>query len=123
MRISRRRAVCENLGLFVGLMAALVLPAGAQSDPHLLAQKRWIEARTAHFQTYSCAPTQEVARLAARLEQFREAYSALAGAEAVASPPIVAMAYPDYASMRYFVALSQGKRANLEASFLLGIDE
>jgi tetratricopeptide (TPR) repeat protein len=110
---------CYLLALSAGLSCSTL----AQSDPHLLAHRNWFEARTAHFQTYSCAPTQEVARLAARLEQFREAYSSLAGADAVASPPIVVMAYPDHASMRSFVPLYQGKPANLEAFFLRGSDE
>ena len=98
-------------------------PAPAQSDPQALVQRRWFEARTAHFHTYSCGPTQEVAKLTARLEQFREAYSALAGAEAVASPPIVVMAFPDHASMKSFVPLYQGKPASIEAFFIRGSDE
>src|SRR2546423_879 len=112
--------------LGIALLISSILPAEptfAQTDPHLLAQRRWFEARTAHFHTYSCGPTQEVARLTARLEQFRDAYSALAGAEAVASPPIVVMAFPDHASMRSFVPLYQGKPASLEAFFNRGSDE
>src|SRR5579862_3511223 len=55
--------------------------------PDLLS-RAWFQSRTAHFNIYSCGDAQEVARVAARLEQFREAYSILAGAQAVKSPPI-----------------------------------
>src|SRR6266496_1339107 len=107
------------------LLIATFLPATtfAQSSSQALAQRRWFEARTAHFHTYSCGATQEVAKLTARLEQFRDAYSALAGAEAVASPPIVVMAFPDHASMKSFVPLYQGKPGSIEAFFIRGSDE
>jgi len=107
----------------LALLALAAANVFGQSDSHPLAQRRWFEARTAHFHTYSCGSTQEVARLTARLEQFRDAYSSLAGAEAVASPPIVVMAYPDHASMRAYVPLYQGKPASLEAFFIRGSDE
>ena len=94
-------------------------PPGTSS----LTKRPWFEARTAYFHIYSCGPTQEVARLASRLEQFRSAYSLLAGAQAVASPPIVVMAYPDQASMRPFLPLYQGKPANLLAFFSRGSDQ
>ena len=67
--------------------------------------------------------TQDVARLTARLEQFRQAYGALAGTQAVASPPIVVMAFPDHASLRPFLPLYQGQPANLSAFFSRGVDE
>jgi tetratricopeptide (TPR) repeat protein len=86
-------------------------------------EQHWYETRTAHFQIYSCGETQEVARLAARLEQFREAYSVLAGGQAVASPPIVVMAFPDHDSMKPFLPLYQGKPANLTAFFKPASDE
>src|SRR6185369_10538127 len=88
--------------LFVAIVAA-ALRGKAES----LTDRHWYETRTAHFQTFSCGETQEVARLTARLEQFREAYSVLAGGQAVASPPIVVMAYPDHASMEPFLPLYQ----------------
>jgi len=86
-------------------------------------ERHWYETRTAHFQTYSCGDTQEVARLTARLEQFREAYSVLAGGQAVASPPIIVMAFPDHDAMEPFLPLYQGKPANLTAFFKPGSDE
>src|SRR3954471_15365278 len=70
---------------FVLLLLFRLSAAHAQSDLSPLAKRPWIEARTTHFAMFSCAPTQQVARVGARLEQFREAYSSLAGAQSVAS--------------------------------------
>ncbi len=110
------------LGIFTTLLAWAAAAPG-QPDAHALTRRQWFEARTAHFHLYSCGPTQEVARLAMRLEQFRDAYSVLAGAQAVASPPIVVMAFPDRASMQPFLPLYQGKPANLTAFFSRGSDQ
>ncbi len=88
-----------------------------------LLRRQWFEARTANFQIYSCGPTQAVARLAVRLEQFRDAYARLAGAQAVASPPIAVLAFADHADMAPFLPLYQGKPANLSAFFRRGSDE
>jgi tetratricopeptide (TPR) repeat protein len=77
----------------------------------------------AHFNIYSCGPTQEVARVGGRLEQFRDAYSLLAGAEAVASPPIIVIAFPTHEALEPFLPLYQGKAANLAAFFHRGSDE
>ena len=55
----------------------------------------------------------EVNKLAARLEQFCEAYSLLAGTQALASPPIVVMAFPNQQAMTPFLPLYQGKPGNL----------
>jgi tetratricopeptide (TPR) repeat protein len=112
--------------VFWALLALLALPSRglpAIEDPDGLVQRRWFEARTAHFHIYSCGATQEVARLAARLEQFREAYSLLAGTQAVASPPIVVMAYPNIESLKPFLPLYQGQPASLTAFFNRGSDE
>ena len=110
------RAFAALLGL-----AASTSPGQLASDP--LIHQRWFEARTAHFQIYTCGPTQEVTRLAVRLEQFREAYSLLAGAQAVASPPIIVMAFPDRDSMQPFLPLRDGNPAQLAAFFNRGSDE
>jgi tetratricopeptide (TPR) repeat protein len=108
--------------MLVLLLVAVALPARAQeSGP--LAQRRWYESRTFHFHIYSCGQTQEVAKLAARLEQFQDAYSMLAGAQAVASPPVVVMDFPDYGSMQPFLPLYEGQPANLAAFFVRGSDE
>jgi tetratricopeptide (TPR) repeat protein len=111
----------------LGAVATLVVWAAAaapsQPDALALTQRHWFEARTAYFHLYSCGPTQEVARLAARLEQFRDAYSILAGAQAVASPPIVVLAFPDRAAMQPFLPLYEGKPANLTAFFHRGSDQ
>src|SRR5580700_6207704 len=111
---------------FAVLTAALVLKAiaaGAQPDADALLQRHWFQASTAHFNAYSCGSTQAVARVVGRLEQFREAYSVLAGGQAVASPPVVVMAFPDHETMKPFLALYQGQPANQAAFFVHGSDE
>src|SRR6266446_3007152 len=95
----------------------------AQTPGQALLQRPWFEARTAHFDLYSCASTQQVTKLVERLEQFREAYFLLAGAQAVASPPIVVMAYPNHETLRPFLPLYQGKPANISAFFKRDSDE
>src|SRR5512141_2030407 len=95
----------------------------ATSSPVAIVERRWFETRSAHFHIYSCAPQQNVYRLAARLEQFCEAYTSLAGAEAVASPPITVIAFPDRESMQPFQPLYHGKPGNLAGFFRRGSDE
>jgi tetratricopeptide (TPR) repeat protein len=111
------------LGAVMTFLAWAAAAAPGQPDALPGAQRPWFEARTAYSHIYSCGPTQEVARLAMRLEQFREAYSLLAGAQAVASPPVVVMAFPDHAAMRPFLPLYEGKPANLTAFFNRGSDQ
>jgi tetratricopeptide (TPR) repeat protein len=108
------------LSLWIVLGPSIAL---ARQEPQALLKRPWFEARTGHFQVYSCGPTQEVARLVARLEQFREAYSLLAGVQAVASPPIIVIAFPDHESMQPFLPFYQGKPANLTAFFRHASDE
>jgi len=110
-------------GILTALLPLAAAAAPGQPGAQALTPRPWFEARTAHFHLYSCGPTQEVARLAMRLEQFRNAYSILAGAQAVASPPIVVMAFPDRASMQPFLPLYQGRPANLTAFFSRGSDQ
>src|SRR5882672_9022212 len=99
------------------VLALATSVACAEDDLSPLLQRHWFEARTAHFCVYSCGETQQVSKLIGRLEQFRHAYSLLAGAQAVASPPIVVMAFPDIATMRPFLPQREGKPANLTAFF------
>src|SRR3954464_3291142 len=115
--------VTRSLTCVVLLLLFRLSAAHAQSDLSPLAKRPWIEARTTHFAMFSCAPTQQVARVGARLEQFREAYSSLAGAQSVASQPIVVMVFPDHSSMEPFLPVYQGKPANLAAFFHRGSDE
>jgi tetratricopeptide (TPR) repeat protein len=88
-----------------------------------LEQRVWFEARTEHFKIYSCGDPTQVFKVAAQLEQFSATYSQLAGAQAVASPPIVVMAFPDHEAMVPFLPLYQGQPANLAAFFQHGSDE
>lgn len=102
----------------------LLVPRLLEAAPGVsLVERSWIEARSAHFTIYSCAPSQSVFRLASRLEQFSEAYSSLAGSNAVASPPIAVVAFPDEESMKPFQPLYQGKPGNLAGFFQRGTDE
>jgi tetratricopeptide (TPR) repeat protein len=109
--------------LFLALVALASFVACAEEDLSPLVQRRWFEARTAHFNIYSCGETQQVSRLAGHLEQFRLAYLSLAGVQAVASPPIVVLAFPDSASMQPFLPIRGGKPASLTAFFHRGSDE
>ena len=114
------RQVLWVLGLVLGWEAGV---AAAEAGGGPLVERRWIETRSAHFNIYSCGAVPEASRLSARLEQFCEAYSLLAGAQAVASPPIVVMAFPDHESMKPFLPLYQGKPGNLAGFFTRGSDE
>src|ERR1017187_5885999 len=111
------------LGTFTTLLGLAAVAAPGQAGTNSLTHRQWFEARTANFHIYSCGPTQEVARVAMRLEQFRNAYSLLAGAQAVASPPIVVMAFPDHAAMQPFLPRYQDKPANLSAFFNRSSDQ
>src|SRR6516162_2434220 len=113
----------RGLLLITALFASLSGVKSATSDSTNLTQRPWFESRSLHFHTYSRGPTQDVAKLAARLEQFQEAYSVLAGAQAVASPPIIVMAFPDHEAMQPFLPLYNGQPANLAAFFVRGSDE
>jgi tetratricopeptide (TPR) repeat protein len=97
--------------------------APAQSNDVALVQRHWFETRTAHFNIYSCGAPQDVYKLSARLEQFCQAYTLLAGGAAVASPPIVVMAFPNRETMLPFLPLYQGQPANLAAFFQRSSDE
>jgi tetratricopeptide (TPR) repeat protein len=117
------RRVCAWLG--TALTLALVLDpsvgcAAAASGNAL--DQRWLETRTAHFQVIGSGATQEVARLAGRLEQFHQAYSFLAGTQAVATPPVIVIAFPDHESLEPFLPLYQGQPANLGGYFRRGWD-
>jgi tetratricopeptide (TPR) repeat protein len=100
-----------------------IFKCAAQSNSFPLMQRHWFETRTAHFNLYSCSPPLEVNKLAARLEQFAEAYSLLAGTQALVSPPIVVMAFPDEETMKPFLPLYDGKPGNLAGFFKRGSDE
>lgn len=115
-----RRSKPRALAL-LSLTASLL--SGHGEDLSSLIGRHWFEAQTRHFHTYSCGPTQEVAKLAARLEQFRTAYETLAGTQAVASPPIVVIAFPDHDSLEHFVPLYHGQPISLSGFFHRGSDE
>ena len=110
--------------IFISLVAPGVFPvssAGAGDVP--LVKRQWFETRTAHFNIYSCGPPREVNKVGGQLEEFCEAYARLAGAQAVASPPIVVMAFPDHETMKPFLPLYEGQPENLAGFFQHGNDE
>jgi tetratricopeptide (TPR) repeat protein len=107
--------------LVVGMSVAAA-PVPTNNLPPV--QRQWFETRTAHFNIYSCSAPPDVNKLSARLEQFCQAYTLLAGgAQAVASPPIVVLAFPDHETLIPFLPLYQGRPANLAAFFQRGSDE
>ena len=109
--------------LLAALFAPATLCAAVTPEIQAVAQKHWFAVRTAHFNIFSCGPNEEVSRLADRLEQFHDAYFLLAGAQAVSSPPVVVLAFPDRHDMEPFLPLYQGKPANMDAFFRHGNDE
>jgi tetratricopeptide (TPR) repeat protein len=109
--------------ILFALWAAVACASAVPVNVVPLEQRPWFETRTAHFNLYSCGDAREVFKLAGRLEQFCKAYSQLAGAQAVDSPPIVVVAFPDRKSMRPFLPLYQGRPGNLAAFFTHGTDE
>lgn len=58
-----------------------------------------------------------------RLEQFRKTYAALAGTQAVVSPPVIVMVYPNHETLKPYLPVYQGQPANLAAFFVRGTDE
>ena len=104
------------LQAIVGVLACL-----AADEP--LAQRPWFEVSTAHFNFYSCGPIGNVYKLAGRLEQFSSAYAQLAGAQAVASPPIVVMVFPDRPTMEPYLPVYNGRPATIAAFFHHGLGE
>ena len=112
------------LGTFTTLLAFAAAAAPGQAGTNTLTQPARGSRPGPPISTSTvAAPRRRSPALAVRLEQFREAYSLLAGAQAVASPPIVVMAFPDQATMQPFLPLYQGKPANLTAFFNRGSDQ
>lgn len=101
-------------GSFVGQVRAGEAPIVGQ---------RWFEIHTAHFDIYSCGTLPEVYRLAGRLEQFCDAYTLMAAAPVVPSPPIVVAAFPNHETLIPFLPLYHGQPANLAGFFQRGTDE
>jgi len=114
----------QLFSVFAVLPALGIFPAAAGgADDVPLVRRQWFETRTAHFNVYSCAAPQAVNKVAGQLEEFCEAYSQLAGSQAVASPPIVVMAFPDHKSLKPFLPLYHGQPENLAGFFHHGNDE
>jgi len=114
---------CRPFWILAALLGPVICACADPAPTVPLEQRRWYETRTTHFNLYSCGQSQDVYKLAGRLEQFCKAYSQLAGARSVDSPPIVVIAFPDRESMVPFLPLYQGKPRNLAAFFQHGMDE
>lgn len=97
--------------------------ARAQEQENGIIHQPWEEIQTTHFHVYSCGPRQAVAQVAARLEQFRAAYGLLAGAQAVAAPPITVMVFANHKVMEPFLPEYNGQPANLSGFFKPGPEE
>jgi len=116
---------CRSFWIFTALLifASDICPTFGQTNNLPLVQRRWFETRTAHFNLYSCGTPQDVFKLAAQLEQFSEAYSLLAGSQALVSPPIIVMAFPNHETMMPFLPLYNGQPGNFAGFFKRGSDE
>jgi tetratricopeptide (TPR) repeat protein len=109
--------------IFLSLLAGTLAVRGTESQPIALLGKPWYELRSPYLRVFSCAPTQDVAKLTMRLEQFRQTYATLAGTQAVASPPVIVMVYPNHEALKPYLPVYQGQPANLAAFFVRGTDE
>src|SRR4249920_2632001 len=108
---------------FLTLVAGTLASGGTELPPVAVLEKPWYELRTPYLRVFSCAPTQDVAKLSMRLEQFRQTYATLAGTQAVASPPVIVMVYPNHETLRPYLPVYLGQPANLAAFFVHGSDE
>jgi tetratricopeptide (TPR) repeat protein len=106
------------VGLGLGISAA----AGEPGDFSALANP-WFEIRTPHLNVYACGAMEEAIKVTTQLEEFREAYAQLAGAAAIASPPIIVFVFPDVPTMKPFLPLYDGKPLNVNGLFHHGKDE
>ncbi len=120
LNASLRLAV--RLLVVLWIVQGLAVHAGNGVDEAIL-QRRWYEMRSSHFTIYTCADGMAVQGLATRLEQYHDAYSMLAGAQAVASPPIIVLAFPDHESLMPYLPIYQGQPANLAGFFNRGNDQ
>ena len=112
--------------MFRLIILAMFLAVGracAQTDDTPIEQKPWFVVHSAHFHIYSCGTTRDTYRLAGQLEQFCRAYSVLAGKDAVASPPVIVLAFPDHDSMKPFLPQYNGQPGNIAGFFTRGSDE
>lgn len=112
------------LRVFPGLLAT-GLWAGTPllADDVPLVKRQWFEAHSPHFNIFSCGEPERAFQVAGQLEQFCDAYSLLAGAQALASPPIVVIVFPDDESMKPFLPLYQGQPESVSGFFVHGDDE
>jgi tetratricopeptide (TPR) repeat protein len=108
------------LAVFLGFSVRAV---PAETNRVSLVQQRWFETRTAHFNIYSCVASPELYKLAGQLEQFCEAFSLLAGNQAIASPPIVVVAFPSHEAMKPFLPLYKDQPGNFAGFFIRASDE
>ncbi|HWY76107.1 MAG TPA: hypothetical protein VN281_10850, partial [Verrucomicrobiae bacterium] len=114
------RHLFNSLALLLGLG---ISAASCEAAEFFGLEKPWFEIRTPHLNVYGCGATEEVIKVATQLEQFRGAYAQLAGAQAIASPPIIVFVFPDVAAMKPFLPLYDEKPLNVNGLFHHGKDE
>ena len=123
MNLTQVIKTCRSGWIGFACLFIVALQCLAQTPDFSLVKEPWFETRTAHFHIYSYGTTPAVFKLAGRLEQFCEAYAWLAGTNAIASPPIAVVAFPDHETLQPFLPIYDGQPANLAAFFKHGSDE
>jgi FimV-like protein len=98
--------------------AASAATPGPITADQSLARRPWVELRSEGFATYTTGPTQEVARLLTRLEQFRFCYGQLAGAQSLAAPTIQVYVFENEGEFTGFKPWYQGRPSNVAGYFL-----
>ena len=104
-------------------VAWMTATAWAQPVSEALLRQPWYELRTPNFNLYAFGAAPDTAKLAGRLEQFRAAYAGLAGSQAVASPPVSVMLFPNDIVFRPYKPVYDGKPAHLRGFFKAGAEE
>jgi tetratricopeptide (TPR) repeat protein len=108
------------------LLAAVFSSPGAEStddpsnasDNKALARRPWVEMRSEGFCAYTSGSTQMMAMVLARLEQFRFAYSQMAGPQTVVSQPIEVYAFESNADFSPFKPVYEGRPSNVAGYFM-----
>lgn len=88
-----------------------------------VAREKWFQLPTPNFTIVSSGSIEHTRKLAANLEQFREGYSKLAGAKAVASVPIIVVVFPNKESFQPFQPLHEGQPKGADGFFQRDYDE
>jgi tetratricopeptide (TPR) repeat protein len=105
---------------------SLICLAGAAAHADGLApiaRGKWFQFQTPNFTIVSSGSMEHTRKVATKLEQFRESYSKLAGAKAVASVPVIVVVFPNQESFRPFQPRYEGQPKNAAGFFQRDYDE